>query len=103
MIANYSPGDSVGCYKLLRHIHGGTFGEVWVGRHTLLDNYCALKIVPENGLGAIEIDGIRNYKSLAESHAGLVPVHEFGHVPAQCYFYTMPLADDVMGKTIVRE
>jgi RNA polymerase sigma-70 factor, ECF subfamily len=103
MAVSFSAGDIVGSYKLVRHIHGGAFGQVWMGRHVLLDGYCALKVVPENGLGTIEMGGIRLYKTLAENHTGLIPVNEFGHVPSSCYFYTMPLADDVRGKAIVRE
>jgi carbon storage regulator CsrA len=68
-----------------------------------MERYCALKIVPENGKGYIEMKGIRSYMSLAETHLGLVPVEAIGRIHGQCYYYTMPLADDVQGKAVVRE
>jgi RNA polymerase sigma factor (sigma-70 family) len=98
------PADKVvGCYKLHRRLGGGTFGEVWVGSHCHLGGYYAVKLVPANGLGAIEREGVRRYKTLANSHPGLVPINDFGEVENLCYYYAMPLADDVKGLAPLRD
>src|SRR5262249_22695245 len=94
---------SVGSYQLERHLHTGAFGQVWVGRHAFLTGHCAVKVVPDDMLGHVEVDGISSYQRLADAHTGLIPVRDFGHVPGKCYFYSMPLADDVKGKALLRE
>jgi anti-anti-sigma factor len=98
------PADNVvGCYKLHRRLGGGAFGEVWVGSHCLLGGYYAVKVVPANGLGAIEREGVGRYKNLANGHPGLVPINDFGEVEGLCYYYGMPLADDVKGPAPLRD
>jgi hypothetical protein len=101
--STFSAGDQVGCYVLMRHLHGGAFGQVWLGRHALLGDRCAVKVLPDSQRGHIELDGVRRYKNLADAWTGLVPVHEVGMVPGKGFYYTMPLADDVNGRAILRD
>jgi hypothetical protein len=101
--SNFSAGDQVGCYVLVRHLHGGVFGQVWPGRHVLLGDRCAVKVLPDSQLRHIELDGIRRYKTVADAWTGLVSVHEVGMVPGKGSYYTMPLANDVNGRAILRD
>jgi len=100
----FSVGDVVGSYRLVRHIHAGGFGQVWLGRHLLVPgDRRAVKVFRDDNLGAVELDGIRRYRRVADSQPGLVPVPEIGLVPGKGYYYTMPLADDVNGRAVVRD
>src|SRR5262249_20188369 len=54
--------------------------------------------------GRVEMDGVRQFKSLAERNVGLVPVRDVGLDRGRlCYYYTMPLADDVKGNATIRD
>src|SRR5262249_4273659 len=103
MAVSLEAGDRLGPYELGRYIREGAFGQVWVGRHDLVRDYCAVKVVPECELGRVEMDGIQRYRGLADNHTGLVPVRDVAlDSGRRCYYYTMPLADDVRGKAVVR-
>jgi serine/threonine protein kinase len=88
---------------LVRHVHGGAFGQVWIGRHDILGNRCAVKVFPDNRVGRMELEGVRRYKMVADRQDGLVPIQEVGSIPGKGFYYTMPLADDVSGWAVVRD
>jgi hypothetical protein len=73
-----SAGDVVGGYELVWHVHGGAFGQVWVGRDLLLGDRCAVKVVPDGLAGRVELEGVQQYKRVADRNDGLVPIHELG-------------------------
>jgi len=86
-------------YDLLRRIGKGGFGEVWLGHHRLHGEYGAVKIIPKERL--VELEGVRSYKHQAKQHSNLVPIEHVGETDT-CYYYVMPLADDVKGPTALR-
>ena len=86
-------------YNLLRRIGKGGFGEVWLGHHRLHGEYVAVKIIPKERL--VELEGVRSYKHQAKQHSNLVPIEHVGETDT-CYYYVMPLADDVKGPTALR-
>lgn len=86
-------------YDLLRRIGKGGFGEVWLGHHRLHGEYVAVKIIPKERL--VELEGVRSYKHQAKQHSNLVPIEHVGETDT-CYYYVMPLADDVKGPTALR-
>ena len=86
-------------YDLLRRIGKGGFGEVWLGHHRLHGEYVAVKIIPKQRL--VELEGVRSYKHQAKQHSNLVPIEHVGETDT-CYYYVMPLADDVKGPTALR-
>lgn len=86
-------------YDLLRRIGKGGFGEVWLGHHRLHGEYVAVKIIPKHCL--VELEGIRSYKHQAKQHSNLVPIEHVGETDT-CYYYVMPLADDVKGPAALR-
>lgn len=90
---------SVPDYDLLRLIGKGGFGEVWLGRHRLHGEYVAVKLVPKQRL--VELEGVRSYKQQAKQHSNLVPIEHVGETDT-CYYYVMPLADDVKGAAALR-
>jgi len=90
---------SVPDYDLLQRIGKGGFGEVWLGHHRLHGEYVAVKIIPKERL--VELEGVRSYKHQAKQHSNLVPIEHVGETDT-CYYYVMPLADDVKGPTALR-
>lgn len=86
-------------YDLLRRIGKGGFGEVWLGHHRLHGEYVAVKIIPKHCL--VELEGIRSYKHQAKQHSNLVPIEHVGETDT-CYYYVMPLVDDVKGPAALR-
>ena len=94
-----APSVHVPDYELLHWIGRGGFGEVWLARHRIHGEFCAVKIVPKSH--AAELDGVRAYKQRASSHPGLIPIEHVGELD-QAYYYVMPLADDVKPASAVR-
>lgn len=86
-------------FELLAPIGSGGFGEVWVARHRLHGEFCALKIIFHHR--DIELDGVRTYRQRAKDHPGLVPIEYVGETQG-CFYYVMPLADDVKGSAAIR-
>ena len=86
-------------YELLACVGRGGFGAVWVARHRLHGEFCAVKVVARHR--DIELDGVRTYRQRAKDHPGLVPIEHVGETD-QCFYYIMPLADDVKGSTAIR-
>lgn|GEM_PF-3528414 len=97
--SDLSVDASVPDYDLLRRIGKGGFGEVWLGRHRLHGEYVAVKLVPKQRL--VELEGVRSYKQQAKQHSNLVPIEHVGETDT-CYYYVMPLADDVKGAAALR-
>ena len=86
-------------FELLSRIGSGGFGEVWVARHRLHGEFCALKLVYHHS--DIELSGVRTYRHRAKDHPGLVPIEYVGEIQG-CFYYVMPLADDVKGSAAIR-
>jgi serine/threonine protein kinase len=49
----------------------------------------------------VELEGVRSYKQQAKQHSNLVPIEHVGETDT-CYYYVMPLADDVKGAAALR-
>ncbi len=94
-----SPTVEVPDFELLACVGRGGFGAVWVARHRLHGEFCAVKVVSRHR--DIELDGVRIYRQRAKDHPGLVPIEHVGETD-QCFYYVMPLADDVKGSTAIR-
>lgn len=86
-------------FELLSPIGRGGFGEVWVARHRLHGEFCAVKLVDRHP--EVELDGIRIYRQRAKDHSGLVPIEHVGETE-QSFYFVMPLADDVKGSAAIR-
>lgn len=94
-----SPTVDVPDFELLSCVGRGGFGAVWVARHRLHGEFCAVKVVARHR--DIELDGVRIYRQRAKDHSGLVPIEHVGETD-ECFYYVMPLADDVKGSTAIR-
>ena len=86
-------------HKLLRRIGKGSYGEVWLARHTF-GAYRAIKIVfrksfKEHRPFERELSGICKFEPISRSHEGFVDILHVGINEAEGYFYyVMELADD---------
>ena len=98
-LSSASPPVTVPNYQLLRCVGRGGFGEVWLSRNVVTEDYHAVKILAEHC--SLEIEGVRRYTEQVKTLAGLVPIKEVGKTDAG-YYYVMPLADDVKGATAIR-
>ena len=78
-------------HELIHMIGRGGFGEVWLCRNRLDDQYYAAKLFSK--LNAIELEGVREYRQHAENNPYLIPIWTVGETQS-CYFYIMPRADD---------
>ncbi len=86
-------------YQLLRCVGRGGFGEVWLARNVVTEDYHAVKILAEQC--SLEVEGVRRYTEQVKSLAGLVPIKEVGKTDIG-FYYVMPLADDVKGGAAIR-
>lgn len=97
--SSINPNANVPNYQLLRCVGRGGFGEVWLARNVVTEDYHAVKILAEQC--SLEIEGVRRYTEQVRSFKGLVPIKEVGKTDAG-YYYVMPLADDVKGGAAIR-
>ncbi len=96
-----TPGaPAVRDYEMIRHIGGGSYGDIWIAR-SVLDKYVAVKLVyrdrfADNGPYNEEFAGLQLFESISEQHVGLVKVKHVGKDDADGLFYcVLELADDV--------
>src|SRR6266567_354204 len=93
------PPVSVPDHQLLRRIGRGSYGEVWLARHTM-GMFRAVKIVYRKAFDHQrpfdrEISGIRRFEPISRSHEGFVDVLHVGLNEEHGYFYyVMELGDD---------
>ena len=86
-------------HTLLRRIGRGSYGEVWLARHTM-GMYRAVKIVfrasfKEQRPFERELAGIRRFEPISRSHEGFMDVLHVGLNDGEGYFYyVMELGDD---------
>jgi eukaryotic-like serine/threonine-protein kinase len=86
-------------HQLLRRIGRGSYGAVWLARHSL-GMYRAVKVVHRATFKDArpferELAGIRKFEPLSRSHEGFVDVLHVGINEAEGYFYyVMELGDD---------
>lgn len=45
---NFNANEQIYKYRLIKNIGAGNFGEVWLAEDKTVNNYCALKILPQN-------------------------------------------------------
>jgi len=98
-LSSINPSANVPNYQLLRCVGRGGFGEVWLARNVVTEDYHAVKLLAEQC--SLEIEGVRRYTEQVRSFKGLVPIKEVGKTDAG-YYYVMPLADDVKGGAAIR-
>lgn len=86
-------------YELIRCVGKGGFGEVWLAKHVVTQDFHAVKVLGDQCL--LEIEAVRRYMEQLESLEGLVEIKEIGK-SSSGFYYVMPLADDVKGATAIR-
>lgn len=89
------PPVEVPNHALVRCIDMGGFGQVWLARQTLTDEYRACKLIPAEK--AAELDGLRHLKQRVRGHAHLFPIEEIGTTGGWLYCL-MPLADNALSE-----
>ena len=88
-------------HTLLRQIGSGSYGEVWLARHTF-GAFRAIKIVYRSKFAderpyERELSGIQKFEPISRVHEGLMDVLFVGHNrEAGCFYYIMELADDTV-------
>src|SRR6266404_175335 len=86
-------------HALLRCIGRGSYGEVWLARHTM-GLFRAVKIVYRRSFQdkrpfERELSGIRKFEPISRSHEGFIDILHVGFNENQGYFYyVMELGDD---------
>jgi len=87
-------------HQLLRRVGAGAAGEVWLAKHTTLDEYRAIKfvrrdVVPDTGLFEREVEGLKRFEPVSREHRGLMDILQVSLAPdGQSFYYVMELADD---------
>src|ERR1051326_5888524 len=84
-------------HALLKRIGRGSYGEVWLARHTI-GVFRAVKIVYRHGFPherpfERELFGIRKFEPISRSHEGFLHILHVGMGP-DCFYYIMELGDD---------
>jgi hypothetical protein len=85
---------------MLRLIGHGSYGEVWLARHTVLNTYRAVKVVYrdrflEDRPFERELEGIQRFEPVSRSHPSQVSILGVGRSEgAGNFYYAMELADD---------
>jgi WD40 repeat protein len=85
---------------MLRLIGHGSYGEVWLARHTVLNSYRAVKVVYrdrflEDRPFDRELEGIQRFEPVSRSHPSQVSILLVGRSDgASNFYYAMELADD---------
>jgi serine/threonine protein kinase len=87
-------GRTIADYELKGLIGRGGFGEVFLAESIIHKYRRALKIVPKQRFG--ELSGIKEYMRLIPPHPHLVAVHHVGEAGKRYFYYTMPLADNLL-------
>jgi hypothetical protein len=86
-------------HTLMRHIGGGSYGEVWLAQN-VMGAWRAVKIVYRGSFEherpyEREYHGIRKFEPVSRTHEGLVDILHVGrHDDQGCFYYVMELADD---------
>jgi serine/threonine protein kinase len=77
----------------------GGFGQVWLARQKLTGVFYAVKLIPKNQIGEVELDGIRQYKQRSARDPSFLHLEHVGEA-RDFYYYVMELADDARGAGI---
>ena len=104
-IADAEPQNDLGLappdipdFQLLKVIGRGGFGIVWLGRNVHDCHLYAVKVFDRQA--AVELAGIREFKSRATSNPFLVSISHVGQTE-QFYYYVMRLADNACDSQVV--
>ncbi|HMF11916.1 MAG TPA: serine/threonine-protein kinase [Gemmataceae bacterium] len=80
--------ESIGRYKVIRRLGGGTYGDVYLAHDGVMDRQVAVK-VPSARLLATDRareEFLREARSVARlQHEGIVRAHDFGEAEGHCY------------------
>jgi serine/threonine-protein kinase len=99
-------GDSIGSYRLVRHIGQGAMGNVYEAEHLLLGSHAAIKVLrPELSLREETVSRFFNEARAAAAarHPGLVEVYDFGyHESGNAYLVMELLEGDTLSSLLAR-
>jgi serine/threonine-protein kinase len=96
------PGRTYGNYELIAPLGAGGMGEVWRGRHKLLNRQAAIKLIRADTSGRLDRSEGRNLARRFEREARAtsllksphtVQVHDFGTVDDGTFYYVMELLE----------
>src|SRR5512147_2380363 len=92
---------SIPDHTLIRSIGRGAYGEVWLAQN-VLGAFRAVKVIHRDSFPEVrpferEFEGIQRFEPISRTHPGLVSILHVGrNEAADCYYYVMELADDVV-------
>ncbi len=94
------PRPAVPDHEMLRLIGHGSYGEVWLARHTVLNTYRAVKVVYrdrflEDRPFERELEGIQRFEPVSHLHPSQMRIFRVGRSAGTGnFYYAMELADD---------
>jgi len=99
-------GETIGSYRLVRHIGQGAMGEVFEAEHLLLGSHAAIKVLrPELSLRDETVGRFFNEARAAAvaRHPGLVEVFDFGyHTSGNAYLVMELLQGESLSSLVAR-
>ena len=94
-VPELTAGQSVGPYRIIRHIGAGAMGVVYLAHHTRLDRHVALKLLPEHFTASH--DRVRRFEQEARAvskldHKNIITIYDIGQTD-QAHFIATEFVD----------